>query len=71
VTLPWIVALGAIVYLVLWQSGLLEQAGRKRAEGPPRRPRAKADPNRLKVFEDFLRDLKPEKDEPPGESPKD
>jgi hypothetical protein len=72
VTLPWIVALAALLYLVLWQSGLLKATRRTGSDPQPRRLKGKADPNRLKVFEDFLRNLQADKedDSTGGDAPK-
>jgi len=60
VSLPWIVLLAALAFFVLWQSGLLE--GRRKPR-PPREHRpeipqkAGERPDRLKVFEEYLRGL--------------
>ncbi len=59
-TLPWIVLLAALVFFILWQSGLLEGQRRPR---PPRARRPEISekggerPDRLKVFEEYLRGL--------------
>ena len=59
-SLPWIVVLAALGFFILWQSGLLE--GRRKPRPPRgRRPeipeKAGERPDRLKVFEEYLRGL--------------
>ena len=59
-SLPWIVLLAALGFFILWQSGLLE--GRRKPRPPRgRRPeipeKAGERPDRLKVFEEYLRGL--------------
>ena len=59
-SLPWVVLLAALAFFVLWQSGLFE--GRRKPR-PPREHRpeipqkAGERPDRLKVFEEYLRGL--------------
>jgi hypothetical protein len=60
VSLPWIVLLAALAFFILWQSGLLEERRKPQA---PREQRLKIPekagerPDRLKVFEEYLRGL--------------
>ena len=67
-TLPWIVILAALIYLVASKAGWLESVGRwsqrpRRPDGAARRfPPPPPDSNessshRLEVFEEFLRSL--------------
>lgn len=70
-TLPWIVVLAALLFLVLWQSGLFERSGKGRTDRPRKLPpKDKAEPNRLQVFEEYLRDLTEDKDNPSEGGPK-
>jgi hypothetical protein len=64
-TLPWIVVLAGLIYLVASRAGWLESLGdwwqRRRRPGPrlpPSPPEGReASPRRLEVFEEFLRNL--------------
>lgn len=70
-TLPWIVVLAALMFFVLWQSGLFERSRKPRRDRAPKAlPKDRADPNRLQVFEDYLRDLTEDKDNPSKGGPK-
>jgi hypothetical protein len=60
VSLPWIVLLAALVFFVLWQSGLLESRRKPRLpreHRPEITGKAGERPDRLKVFEEYLRGL--------------
>jgi len=66
-TLPWIVILAGLIYLVASKAGWLESVGRwsqrRRSPGverrlPPSPPEGgQTSPRRLEVFEEFLRSL--------------
>ncbi|OGT26374.1 MAG: hypothetical protein A2Z17_03090 [Gammaproteobacteria bacterium RBG_16_66_13] len=69
-TLAWIVVVAALVFFVLWQSRVFERPRerpgneRRQVEG-----KGKPDPNRLKVFEEYLRALTEDDEGPPSQNP--
>lgn len=70
-TLPWVVITAAIIYFVLWKSGLFDLLGTRRSPRPPtdRLPeKTGREGDRLKVFDEFLRGL--EDDDKRGQPPK-